>query len=150
MSCMTQNFCFYIPTGKNRKNKKFGSAVLPEHVQKELLKLHGIEFHDNIVIIEKATSIKIKTPDEQKTRLLRNRLTEPHTQGRKAEVANDSSEHVDFIRANTVPNNKSYADVAMSRKSKNGMTKKVIFWGDSIIRGIRVRDFNLQVKKWLC
>ena len=78
---MTQNFCFYIPTGKNRKNKKFGSAVLPEHVQKELLKLHGIEFHDNIVIIEEATSIRIKTPDEQKMRLLRNRLTEPHTQG---------------------------------------------------------------------
>ena len=147
---MKQNCRFYIPTGKNRKNEKFGSAVMPEHVQKELLKLHRIEFHDNIVIIEEATSIRIKTPDEQKMRLLRNRLTESHTQGRTAEVANDCSENVDFIRANTVPGNKSYADVAMSRKSKNGITKKVIVLGDSIIQGIRARDLNLQVKKWLC
>ena len=42
--------------------------------------------------------------------------------------------------------NKSYAHVAMSRKTKNGITKKVIVSGDSIIRGIKVRDFNQQVK----
>ena len=68
-------------------------------------------------------------------------MTEPHRQGCATEVVNDSFENVDFIRANTVPSNKSYVDVAMSRKSK-----KVIVLGDSIIGGIRVRDFNQQVK----
>ena len=70
-----------LPTGKNGKNKGFGLAVMPEHVQKELLKLHGIEFHGNIIIIEEAASTRIKRPDKQKTGLSRNTLTEPHTQG---------------------------------------------------------------------
>ena len=62
--------------------------------------------------------------------LSRNRLTELPTQGSATEVVNDSSENIDFIRANTVPGNKSYVDVTMSRKTKNGITKKVIvFWG---------------------
>ena len=68
------------------------------------------------------------------------------TQRSTTEVVNESSETVDFIRAKTVPGNKSYADVAISRKTKNGFTKKVTVFGDSIIRGIRVREFNQQVK----
>ena len=140
---MQENCLVDLPTGKNGKNKGFGFAVMPEHVQKELLKLQGIEFHGNIIIIEEATSTRIKRRDEQKTGLSQNK---PHTQGSTTEVVNESSENVDFIRANTVPGNKSYADVAMSRKTKNGFTKKVIVFGDSIIRGIRVREFNQQVK----
>ena len=99
--------------------------------------------YSNIIIIEEATSARIKRPDEKKTGLSQNK---PHTQGSTTEVVNQSSENVDFIRVNTVPGNKSYADVAMSRKTKNGFTKKVIVFGDSIIRGIRVREFNQQVK----
>ena len=34
----------------------------------------------------------------------------------------------------------------MSLKTKNGINKKVIVFGDSIIRGLRVREFNQQVK----
>ena len=34
----------------------------------------------------------------------------------------------------------------MSRNTKNGITKKVIVFEDSIIRGIRARDFHQQVK----
>ena len=34
----------------------------------------------------------------------------------------------------------------MSRKTKNDITKKVIVLGDSIIREIRLKDFNQQVK----
>ena len=116
---------------------------MPDHVQKELLKLHGIEFHGNIIIIEEATSTRIKRRDEQKTGLSQNK---PHTQGSTTEVVNESSENVDFIRANTVPGNKSYADVVMSRKTKNGFTKKVIFGGDSTIRGIGVRDLINRLK----
>ena len=48
----------------------------------------------------------------------------PPTQGSTTEVVNESSENIYFIRANSVPGNKSYADVAMSRKTKNGFTKK--------------------------
>ena len=116
---------------------------MPEHVQKELLKLHRIEFHGNVIIIEEATSTRTKRPDENKTGLSRNK---PHTQGSTTAVANESSENVDFIRANTVPGNKSYADVVMSRKTKNGFTKKVIFGGDSTIRGIGVRDLINRLK----
>ena len=58
-----------LPTGKNGKNKGLGFAVMPEHVQKELLNLHGIEFHGNIIIIEEAISTRIKRPDELKTGL---------------------------------------------------------------------------------
>ena len=110
---------------------------MPELVQEELLKLHRIEFHGNIIIFEEATSTRIKRQDEQKKGLSRNRLTEPHTQVSTTEVVN---------RANTVPGSKSYADVTMSRKTKNDITKKVIVFGDSIIWGMRVRDFNQQVK----
>ena len=116
---------------------------MPEHVQKELLKLHRIEFHGNVIIIEEATSTRTKRPDENKTGLSRNK---PHTQGSTTAVANESSENVNFIRANTVPGNKSYADVVMSRKTKNGFTKKVIFGGDSTIRGIGVRDLINRLK----
>ena len=123
-----------LPTGKNGKNKGFGFAVMPEHVQKELLKLHGIEFHGNKIIIEEATSTSIKSPDEL------------NTQRSTTEVVNNFSKNVHFIRANTAPGNKSYADAAISHNTKNGITKKVIVFGDSIIRGIRVRDFNQQVK----
>ena len=129
-----------IPIGKNRKNKGFGYAVMPEDVQKELLKSYGIEFHGSIIIIEEATSTRIKKPDEQKKG--RNRLTECPTQRSTTEVVNDFSKNVDFIRANTVPASKSYADVTMSRKTKNDTTKNVSVLGDSITRGIRVRDFN--------
>ena len=59
-------------------------------------------------------------------------MTEPHTQGSTTEVVNDSSENVDFTRVNTVPGNKSYADVAMLRNTKNVITKKVIVLGDII------------------
>ena len=131
---------------KNGKNKSLGFAVMSEHVQKELLKLHGTEFHGNIIITEEATSTRIKRLDEQNTGLLGNSLTEPHTQQSTTKVVNDPSENIDFIRANAVPGNKFYADAAMSLNTKNGITKKVIVLGDSIIRGIRVRDFNQQVK----
>ena len=49
------------------------ASIMPEHVQKELLKLHGIEFHGNIIIIEEATSTRIKRPDENKTGSSRNK-----------------------------------------------------------------------------
>ena len=77
---------------------------------------------------------------------MRRRRNKHHTQGSTIEAVNESTGNVDFIRANTVPGNKSYAHVAMSRKTKKGFTKKGIVFGDSIIRGIRVREFNQQVK----
>ena len=59
---------------------------MPEHVQKELLKLHGIKFHGNKIIIEEVTSTRIKRPDEENTPAKYNRskynrrsTTEPST-----------------------------------------------------------------------
>ena len=37
-------------------------------------------------------------------------------------------------------------DVAMSRNTKSGITKKMIVFGDSIIQRLRVGDFNQQAK----
>ena len=62
------------------------------------------------------------------------------------EAVDDSFTNVGFIRTNTVPGNKSYADAAMSRNTINGVSKKVIVFEYSIIRGIRARNFNQQVK----
>ena len=69
-----------------------------------------------------------------------------HNHYQTTEVENDSSKNVDLARANTVPDNKSYADAVMSHNTKNGITKKVIVFWDSIIRGMRVKDFHQQVK----
>ena len=112
-TCLRGNCCVDLTTVKNEKNKGFGFAVMPEHVQKELLKLHGIDFHGNIIIIEEAASAKIKRLDEQNTRLSGYRLKGTHAQGSTTEVVNDSSENVDSIRSNTLPCYKSYTDVAM-------------------------------------
>ena len=49
---LQENFCVKLPTGKSEKNKGFGFTVMPDHVQKELLKLHGIEFQGSKIIIE--------------------------------------------------------------------------------------------------
>ena len=68
---MLENCRVELPAGKKGKNKSFGFAVMPEHVQKELLKLHGIELHGIVIIIEETTSIRIKRTDEQSTGLLR-------------------------------------------------------------------------------
>ena len=111
---LQENCRFELPTGKSGENKGFGFAVMPEHVQKELLKLHGIEFHGNNIVIEKATSTRIKIQDEQNTK----RST--------TEVVNDSFKDVDLIKANTVPGNRSYADAAISRNTKNSISKKMI------------------------
>ena len=70
---LQENYHVDLPTEKNGKNKGFGFSVIPEHVQKELLKLHGTEFHGNIIIIEEATSTRIKRSDEQKTGLSGNK-----------------------------------------------------------------------------
>ena len=95
---------------------------MPDHVQKELLKLHGIEFQGNTIIIEEATSTRVKRPDEQ--------ITQQSTN----EVVNDSYKNIDLIRATTVHGDKSYAGAAMSCNIKTSITKKVIVLGDSVIR----------------
>ena len=103
---------------------------MPKHLPKELLKLHEIEFHGNKIIIEEATSTRIKKPNE------------PNIQRSTIEVVNDSFKNVDLIRANTVPGNISYTNATMVRSTKNSITKKGIVLGDIIIRGIRVGELN--------
>ena len=65
---LQKNYLFDIPIVKNEKNKEFGSAVIPKHVQKELQKLHEIEFHGNIIIIKEEISTRTKRPYKKKTR----------------------------------------------------------------------------------
>ena len=57
-----------MPVNENtRKCKGFAFALVPEHVQKEILKLDGITLENIIIIIEDATSTrKIDTKNLQK------------------------------------------------------------------------------------
>ena len=98
-----------------------------EHEQKELMKLHGIE-----------RSMAIKSNWISKWAKYSAKYNSSWESG--------SSKSFDRIRTNTVHGNKSYVYAAMSCNAKNGITKKVIVFGDSIIRQIKVRDLNQQVK----
>lgn len=44
--------------GKTSKCKGFAFVLLPEHIQKEILKLNGITLENKIVIMEDATSAR--------------------------------------------------------------------------------------------
>ena len=70
--------------------------------------LFRIEFHSSKIIIEEVTSTRIKR------RMLQQSRTVAESNSPKNEM---------FIRANTVPKEKSYAGAVMSRKTKNGTTK---------------------------
>ena len=48
--------------GNTRKRRGFAYITVPEHVFKELLKLHGIEFNGRKLVIKKA-----KTPSKKTT-----------------------------------------------------------------------------------
>ena len=58
-----------MPVNENTgKCKGFAFALVPEHVQKEILKLNGITLENRIIVIEDATSTRKRdTKDLQKT-----------------------------------------------------------------------------------
>ena len=48
-----------MPVNENTgKCKGFAFALVPEHVQKEILKLNGITLENRIIVIEDATSTR--------------------------------------------------------------------------------------------
>ena len=66
-------------------------------------------------------------------------------------VVNRFTENQDvFNRSKLVPGELSYTNAMKSTRLNSGRQNRIIIFGDSIFRGIRVREFNNEIKKWLC
>ena len=117
----------------HNQSKGFAFITAPQHVTKELVKLNGVQFQGNCLIVEEARS----------TRKSGFRFN-PHSRPR---VYNNSSEDENTCpKNNLVPGHITYAETAKSAKrSITGHTQnRIVIFGDSITRRIRVRDFNRE------
>ena len=113
------------------ESKGFDFITVLQYVTKELVKLNGIQFQGNCLIIEEAKF-------RRKYNLASNLPSRPY-------VFNNSLENEStFPRNNFVPGDVTYADAAYSvkRHFTGHMQTRTIIFGDSITRKIRVRDFN--------
>ena len=108
----------------NNKTGKFKSLAFiraPAHVIDELIKLHGIAYHDNDLRVEDATSTRKRT----------NNNTSNETR-RPSVVVNNHSEN------QHLHGKKSAASESKFSKRK----KQIVIFGDSILRRIRLHEFN--------
>ena len=107
------------------QSKGFAFITAPQHVTKELIKLNGIQFQSNCLIVEEAKS--------------RRKFIVDHN------VVNNFSENENtFPRNKIVPGDVTYADaVKPVKKSLTGHRQnRIVIFGDTITRRrIRVRDF---------
>ena len=113
----------------------FAFITAPQHVTKELVKLNGVLFKCNCLIVE-----------ESKSRRKFNFGSNLHCRPR---VINNFSENDNtFPRNNFVPGEVTYADAAKSVKiSLTGHRKNcIVIFGDSITRRIRVRVILVMLK----
>ena len=123
-----------MPLRSHNQSKRFAFITAPHHVTKELVKLNGVQFQGNCLIVEEASSTR-------KSGLRFN----PHSRPR---VYNNSVEDENtYPKNNLVPGHITYAETAKSAKrSITGHTQnRIVIFGDSITRRIRVRDFNREL-----
>ena len=116
-----------------KKLENLGEAFIscPEHVCNELIKLNGNDFLETCIIVEEATSIRSRVNQGAKNSVTR----------RPQVVVNQFPENQDvYFKPSVAPGNRSYAETVQS-------LRKVIIFGDSIPRGIRIHEFNSLVKK---
>ena len=115
--------CFHSPKGVqedtlkvcNFTKNKLGHRWFDNDLQKNF----RTNILENDIIVEDATSIRIKRQDEQIWK--QSRIV----------AENNSSKNDAFIRANTVPGEKSYPGAVTPRDTKNGTTKQVVVFGVS-------------------
>ena len=121
----TCNIDFPI-NNKTGKFKGFAFIRGPAHITDELIKLDGIEYHDNELRVEDATSTRKRTSNNisNKSRrpsvVVNNHPENQHTYGRKSSASE-------------------------SKFSKR--KKQIVIFSDSIPRGIRLREFNYWLHK---
>ena len=116
-----------------KKLENLGEAFIscPEHVCNELIKLNGSDFLETCIIVEEATSIRSRVNQGAKNSVTR----------RPQVVVNQFPENQDvYFKPSVIPGNRSYTETVQS-------LRKVIIFGDSIPRGIRIHEFNSLVKK---
>ena len=116
-----------------KKLENLGEAFIscPEHVCNELIKLNGNDFLETCIIVEEATSIRSRVNQGAKNSVTR----------RPQVVVNQFPENQDvYFKPSVIPGNRSYTETVQS-------LRKVIIFGDSIPRGIRIHEFNSLVKK---
>ena len=131
---LCDNCSVEMPMRRHDQSKGFAFITAPQHVTKELVKLNGVQFKGNCLIAE-----------ESKSRRKSNFRSNLHSRPR---VINNFSENDNtFPRNKFVPGDATYADATKSvKRSLTGHRKnRLVIFGDSITRRIRVRDFNSEL-----
>ena len=126
-----------MPLNRNGQTRGFAFVTAPDHMRNELLQLNNIRFRENNLVIEAARS-ELKTA---KTIVKSNHSTRPQV------VVNSFPENQDvFNRSKLVPGELSYTSAVKSTRLNSGNQNCIIIFGDNIFRGIRVREFNNEIK----
>ena len=126
-----------MPLNGNGQTRGFIFVTAPGHVRNELLKFNNIQFREKNLVIEAARS-EVKTA---KT------IPKSHHSIRLQVVVNRFPENQDvFNRSKLVPGELSYSNAVKSTRLDSGKQNRIINFGDSIFRGIRVREFNSEIK----
>ena len=127
----------YVEMPLNRNGQTRVMVTAPDHVRNELLKLNNIRFREKNLVIEAARS-DMKTA---KTIVKSNHSTRPQV------VVIRFPENQDvFNRSKLVPGELSYTSAVKSTGLNSGKHNRIIIFGDSIFRGIRVLEFNNEIK----
>ena len=129
----------YVKMSLNRNGQTRGLAFVaaPDHIRNKLLKLNKIQFREKNIVLEAARS-KMKTA---KTIAKSNHSTRPQV------VVNRIPENQDvFNRSKLVTGELSYSSAVKSTRINSGKQNRIIIFVDSIFRGIRVREFNNEIK----
>ena len=125
-----QEYCsIELPVNeKTGKSRGFAFISCPDHVCNELI---GINFLESCIIVEEATSTRSRVNQGATNSVTR----------RPQVVVNQFPENQDvYFKPSVIPGNRSYTETVQS-------LRKVIIFGDSIPRGIRIHEFNSLVKK---
>ena len=123
-----RNTCLVILTlcSKTNNSRAFAFVTGPEHVLNELVKLSRIEFQEKILVRDEAKK-KSSTPSLTPLRQI------------PVDVSQNSQRQTAFNRTAVVPGHKSFSEVT---KSKSNNSYNTLIFSDSILKGIRMYQFN--------
>ena len=131
---LCDNCSVEMPLRSHNQSKRFAFITASHHVTKELVKLNGVQFQGNCLIVEEARSTR-------KYGLRFNPYSRPRVYNNFLEDENTCQIN------NLVPGHITYAETAKSAKRSitGHMQNCIVIFGDSITRRIRVRDFNREL-----
>ena len=131
-------FNTYVEMSLNRngQTRRFAFVTVQDHVNNELLKSNNIQFRDKNLVIEAARS-EMKTA---KAIAKSNHSTIP-----QVVVNRFPGDQNVLSRSKLVLGELSYTSAVISRLNSGKQNRTIIF-GESISRGIRVREFKNEIK----